>query len=34
MKDLEYKGRWVTDDYMAGQIEQEFETAVGEGRPL
>lgn len=34
MKDLEYKGRWVTDDYMAGQIEQEFETAVGEGHPL
>ena len=34
MKDLEYKGRWVTDDYMAGQIEQEFETAVSEGRPL
>ena len=34
MKDLEYKGRWVTDDYMAGQIEQEFETAVAEGRPL
>ena len=34
MQDPEYKGRWVTDDYMAGQIEQEFETAVGEGRPL
>ena len=34
MEALAYKGRWVTDDYMAGQIEQEFETAVGEGRPL
>ena len=34
MKDLEYKGRWVTDDYMAGLIEEEFETAVSEGRPL
>ena len=34
MENLEYKGRWVTDDYMAGQIEQEFETAVAEGRPL
>ena len=34
MKDLEYKGRWVTDDYMAGLIEDEFETAVSEGRPL
>ena len=34
MEDLEYKGRWVTDDYMADLIEQEFETAVSEGRPL
>ena len=34
MEALAYKGRWVTDDYMAGQIEQEFETAVSEGRPL
>lgn len=34
MKDLEYKGRWVTDDYMAGLIEEKFETAVSEGRPL
>ncbi len=34
MKNLEYKGRWVTDDYMAGLIEEEFETAVSEGRPL
>ncbi len=34
MADLEYKGRWVTDDYMAGLIEAEFETAVSEGRTL
>ena len=34
MENLEYKGRWVTDDYMAGQIEAEFETAVAEGRTL
>ena len=34
MENPEYKGRWVTDDYMAGLIEQEFETAVSEGRPL
>ena len=34
MKNLEYKGRWVTDDYIAGLIEEEFETAVSEGRPL
>ena len=34
MENPEYKGRWVTDDYMAGQIEQEFKTAVSEGRPL
>ena len=34
MENPEYKGRWVTDDYMAWLIEQEFETAVSEGRPL
>ena len=34
MENPEYKGRWVTDDYMVGLIEQEFETAVSEGRPL
>ena len=34
MEALAYKGRWVTDDYMAGLIEEEFETAVSEGRPL
>lgn len=34
MADLEYKGRWVTDDYMAGLIEDEFEEAVASGTPL
>lgn len=34
MENPEYKGRWVTDDYMAGLIEEEFEAAVSEGRPL
>ena len=34
MPDAEYKGRWVTDDYMAGRIGAEFETAVSENRPL
>lgn len=27
MEDPEYKGRWVTDDYAAGLIEQAFEEA-------
>nr|WP_326185067.1 LTA synthase family protein [uncultured Oscillibacter sp.] len=32
MEDLQYKGRWVTDDYMAGLIEREFaETVAGGG---
>lgn len=30
----EMKGRWVTDDYMAGLIEAEFESAMAEGRQL
>ncbi len=30
MPDFEAKGRWVTDDYMAGQIEEAFEAAGGE----
>ena len=30
----EMKGRWVTDDYMAGLIEAEFEAAMAEGRQL
>ena len=34
MEDLEYKGRWVTDDYMAGFIESAFEDAVSQGRLL
>ena len=34
MKDVESKGRWVTDDYMAGLIEAEFEEAMAEGEPL
>ena len=34
MDDLEYKGRWVTDDYMAGFIESAFEDAVSQGRLL
>ncbi len=34
MEDLEYKGRWVTDDYMAGLIEREFEEAVSAGETL
>ena len=34
MSDLEYKGRWVTDDYMAGLIEQEFEETVASGKSL
>ena len=34
MKNLEYKGRWVTDDYMAGLIEQEFADTVAAGETL
>ncbi len=34
MTDLESKGRWVTDDYMAGLIEDEFEAAVSNGETL
>jgi phosphoglycerol transferase MdoB-like AlkP superfamily enzyme len=30
----EMKGRWVTDDYMAGLIEAEFESAMAEGHQL
>lgn len=28
MEDLEYKGRWVTDDYLAGLIEEKFREAA------
>ncbi len=34
MEDLEYKGRWVTDDYMAGFIEEKFQEAAANGRRL
>ena len=34
MEDLEYKGRWVTDDYMAAFIEKKFAEAVSGGRML
>lgn len=34
MNNLEYKGRWATDSYMAGLIEAEFEAAVDSGEPL
>lgn len=34
MEDLAYKGRWVTDNYMADLIEQEFEAAVSAGETL
>ena len=34
MEDLEYKGRWVTDAYLAGFIEEKFEEAVSGGRML
>lgn len=34
MEGLAYKGRWVTDDYLAGLIEEQFETAVASGETL
>ena len=34
MEAPEMKGRWVTDDYMAGLIESEFETAMEDDRQL
>lgn len=34
MENLAYKGRWVTDDYMANFIEERFETAVSAGQLL
>jgi len=34
MPSPEYKGRWVTDAYMAGQVEKQFESAVAAGTPL
>lgn len=34
MEELEYKGRWVTDDYMAGLIEREFKETAAAGKLL
>lgn len=34
MEDLEYKGRWVTDDYMAGMIETALDEAAEDGELL
>ena len=34
MEEPAYKGRWVTDDYMAGFIENAFEDAVSQGQLL
>jgi len=34
MDSPEYKGRWVTDAYMAGQIERQFEDTVAAGKTL
>ncbi len=34
MEALQYKGRWVTDDYMADFIEGKFEEALAQGQPL
>ena len=34
MEDPEYKGTWVTDDYMAGLIEDALDQAADRNRPL
>lgn len=34
MEGLAYKGRWVTDDYLAGLIEKQFEAAAASGETL
>lgn len=34
MEDLQYKGRWVTDNYMADLIEREFEETVANSELL
>ena len=34
MENVEYKGTWVTDDYTAEQIKQEFEAAVAKDEML
>ena len=34
MENPEYKGRWVTDDYLAGLIEAAFDKSASDGVPL
>ena len=34
MENLDYKGRWVTDSYLAGLIEDKFQEAVSAGETL
>lgn len=34
MQNLQYKGRWVTDDSLAGLLEEKFETAASAGNPI
>lgn len=34
MENMEYKGRWVTDEYLVGLIQNEFEETVAEGNTL
>ena len=34
MSDMEYKGRWVTDAYLVGLIQNEFDEVTSEGAPL
>lgn len=34
MENVESKGRWVTDDYLVGLIQEEFEKTVAAGKTL
>ena len=34
MENMETKGRWVTDQYLVGQIQNEFEETVADGNNL
>ena len=34
MENMETKGRWVTDQYLVGQIQNEFEETVADGNTL
>ena len=34
MENMEYKGRWVTDEYLVGLIQEEFEQTVAQGNTL